>query len=94
VTYERLVADPSAERRRIGAFMGIDDVPAEVVIDTAQCHLAAGNAMKNQGLLRIRADEAWREGLTPDELGRIARAESALAPGWAPQLEKARRAPA
>jgi len=89
VTYERLTNDPAAERARIGRFLGIEDLPADFVIDTSSCHLAAGNSMKHQGVVEIRSDDAWRGGHTPEDLARIMQIEHELNPGWRVIVAKA-----
>jgi hypothetical protein len=92
ISYERLVADPTSERLRIARFLGIDDVPADFFIDTTKCHIAAGNQMKNQGIVKIRADDAWREGHEPNDLERINDIRQRLAPEWMPYLVRANEA--
>ncbi len=65
VLYERLVADPHAEVRRIAAHGGVE--PGELAflrdrhLDLAVGHTAAGNPMRFQtGRITLRDDDGWR----------------------------------
>ncbi len=82
VSYEQLASEPAAERKRIGKFLGMDTAETEINIDTADCHLAAGNSMKHQGKLSIRLDEAWKENLDSELLSRIEEIRQGLNSGW------------
>lgn len=68
--YERVVASPREELRRIAAFAGVrvgdDDLAfvGDAAIELVPDHLVAGNRMRlESGTVALRADEAWREGL-------------------------------
>jgi len=89
VRYESLVEDPQKERRRIAAFLGSEDVPNDLRIDTTTYHLTAGNAVRYGGILDIRADVAWETGLNASVIGQIEKIRSRLTSAWGPYLEEA-----
>jgi hypothetical protein len=89
VKYERLCADPIAERRRIAGFLGLDDPGADIEIDPAKHHLTGGNAMRMKGRMDIRLDESWKENLTPDVRSRVEKLASRLDDGWQKLLDQA-----
>ena len=71
VRYEDLVRDPATELARIGAHAGISLGPADLQFlrgneaDLDADHIVAGNRLRlARGSLVLRADEAWRDGLS------------------------------
>ena len=69
IRYEDLVAQPTATLRRLSTFLGKNIVlpetqpPSSARIPAA--HSVAGNRMRASGSLRLKADNAWRQNLTP-----------------------------
>jgi len=89
VKYERLCADPIAERRRIASFLGLPDPGPELVVDPSKQHLVAGNPMRLRGPTEIRLDESWKTQLSLDLQAKIRQAEAQLDPRWDAFLEEA-----
>lgn len=70
--YESFVAAPGVEVRRIAAGNGVALGEEDLAfvrgdeIDLPEDHLVAGNRLRFQtGVLRLRSDEEWRQGLDP-----------------------------
>lgn len=72
VRYEDLCADPQAESDRISDHVGVPRAPVPEDFQAVEHHIL-GNEMRLGGAGQIRADERWREALTPDDLDVIAR---------------------
>jgi Sulfotransferase family len=72
VRYEDFVADPRAVLRAITAVAGTGTVPDDLVVDGAvrigPNHTVGGNPGRfRTGMVSLKADEAWRDGLSAAE---------------------------
>ena len=71
--YEDLIAEPAAELARILRFLGEDELAGEIAervrgneFDVTPTHAIAGNPLRfAYGRMRIKADDQWREALSP-----------------------------
>jgi len=82
VRYEKLTADPVAERQRIATFLGCGEISTDVRIDTNDLHMVAGNQTRYSGKIKISPDESWKKGLTRSVQEGVEEIHANLNPGW------------
>lgn len=78
VGYEGIAADPARELRRICEFIGVAFDPQMLDFRSRVHHVLAGNDMRLANSSAIRADTAWRDGLTRNDLDYFERRAGAL----------------
>ena len=71
LAYERLVREPAAELARVLAWLGLELEPRQLEWTAHVHHNVCGNHMRFAPTSEIRADEAWRSGLSPLQKGAV-----------------------
>jgi hypothetical protein len=78
IRYEDLCASPVAALATLWTFAGVEPIELTGAVRPTDRHVL-GNSMRINNVVRIRADEAWRSGLTADEQARVLSMAGSLA---------------
>lgn len=69
--YENLCENPVGERKRVADFLKVPDPGEELIINTRDYHLVAGNSIRYKGETTIHIDNEWEQKLSKAERNRI-----------------------